>query len=159
APAVADLPLDELMQRVKAIPLGRHGKPMQRYGDALLGGVPEAGMTVSEALDEFWKIAVDRERGKTKDQVRRWRNPRIKAVKNFVTVVGAQRLAELARVEFKLFRAWWIERIDREGVTANSANKDFTHLAHILRTVDEALGLDLHLPLNRLTIKETSKGR
>lgn len=156
SPAVAELPFEDILERVKAVPRA-DGKPNERIGEALLGGVPETGMSVTEALEEFWTITRDHIRGKTADQVRRWKNPRKKAIKNFVAVVGDKPLNEITRADMRLFRDWWNERIDREGLTANSANKDFTHIAHMLRTVDDALGLDLRLPVGNLNIKDTEK--
>jgi len=86
-------------------------------------------------------------------------DPRIKAVDNFVSVVGDKELRKITREDAKKFRDWWNARIDKEGLTANSANKDFTHVAHTLNTVDDALGLNLTLPLKGLTIKATEKGQ
>ena len=81
AASVADLPLADLVARVQAIPMRSNGAPNQTIGNALLGGVAEPGLTIRDALDEFWKISVDQIRGKTPDQERRWKNPRIKAMK------------------------------------------------------------------------------
>lgn len=159
APAVADLPLPDLVARAKAVPVGPDGQPVQIVGDALLGGIEEVGITVREALEEYWKISIDQTRGKTADQIRRWKNPRIKAVDNFVQVVGDKELRKITREDAKKFRDWWNARIDKEGLTANSANKDFTHVAHTLNTVEDALGLNLTLPLKGLTIKATEKGQ
>lgn len=156
---VADLPLDDLVARVKAVSRKPDGAPVQIVGDALLGGVEEVGLTVTDALEEFWKITVDHTRGKTPDQIRRWENPRKKAIENFVKVVGNRELRKITREDAKKFRDWWNARIDAERLSANSANKDFTHLAHTLNTVNDALGLGLTLPLNKLTIKETEKGQ
>lgn len=159
APAVADLSLAVLLARVQAIPQRADGAPNQTIGNALLGGVAEPGLTIREALDEFWKISVDQVRGKTPDQERRWKNPRIKAIENLVKVIGNKQLADLTRADAKAFRDWWNGRIDAEGLTANSANKDFVHAAHTFNVVNESLGLGLSLPFGKLTIKATEKGQ
>lgn len=159
AHAVADLPLADLVARANAVPVRADGAPVQSVGDALLGGVVEVGLTVSEALEEFWKITIDHTRGKTADQIRRWKNPRIKSIENFISVVGDRELQKITREDAKRFRDWWNARIDKEKLTANSANKDFTHLAHTLNVVNEAKGLGLTLPLKGLSIKATEKGQ
>lgn len=149
---------EELISRVEVVPEAQQGVK-DRIAAALLGGVEEVGLTVTDALEEFWKITVDHTRGKTPDQIRRWENPRKKAIENFVSVVGNRELRKITREDAKKFRDWWNARIDAERLSANSANKDFTHLAHTLNTVNDALGLGLALPLNKLTIKETEKGQ
>ncbi len=121
AAAVAELPLADLVARVQAIPMRANGAPNQTIGNALLGGVEEPGLTIRDALDEFWKISVDQIRGKTPDQQRRWRNPRIKAIENLVTVIGNKDLARLSRADAKTFRDWWNARID-----CGRANRQFS---------------------------------
>lgn len=159
AAAVAELPLADLVARVQAIPMRANGAPNQTIGNALLGGVEQPGLTIREALEEFWRITIDQLRGKTPDQQRRWRNPRIKAIENLVTVIGDKDLASLSRADAKAFRDWWNARIDSEGLSANSANKDLTHVAHTFKVVNEALGLGLSLPFGKLSIKATEKGQ
>lgn len=159
APAVAGLPLDDILARVKDVPRNRDGSPNQRIGDAVLGGVPEAGITIREALDEYWIVSADKVREKTPDQLRRWKHPRIRAIDNFVNVIGNKAVAEITRADMKLFRDWWNARIDREGLTSNSANKDFQHVAAILRAVDDALGLEINLPVKGIVIKGTKRRR
>lgn len=159
APAVADLSLADLLARVQAIPKRANGAPNQTIGNALLGGVAEPGLTIREALGEFWKISVDQVRGKTPDQERRWKTPRIKAIENLVKVIGNKQLADLTRADAKAFRDWWNGRIDAEGLTANSANKDFVHVAHTFNVVNESLGLGLSLSFGKLTIKAMEKGQ
>lgn len=159
APAIANLPLDDILSRVKAIPRNKDGSPNQRIGDAVLGGVEERGITINEALDEYWKVAADKVRGKTPDQLRRWKHPRTRAIKNLVSVVGDKPLSDVTRTDMKLFRDWWNTRIDNEGLTSNAANKDFQHIAAILRAVDDALGLELNLPVSRLAINGTKRRR
>ena len=159
APAVADLPISELVARLQAVPLKADGVPNQRVADAVLGGVEKPVLTVREALDEFWKITIDQTRGKTPDQIRRWQNPRKKAVENFIKVIGNKALNAITHDDGRKWRDWWNARIDKEGLSGNSAHKDFTHVAHTLKVVNDALGLNLVLPLSKLTIKATPKGQ
>ncbi len=119
----------------------------------------QPGFTVSGALEEFWKIAVDQIRGKTEDQVRRWKNPRRKAVENFIKAAGDKELRNITRADAKAFRDWWNSRIDKESLSGDAASTDFVHLANILRTVNESLGLELTLPLDGLRIKAVERVR
>jgi len=153
---VARLPGKDFYARVLQT-VRKDGTLDVREADALLGGVPKPEFTVTQALKEFWKLADDRTMGKSEDQIRRWRNPRIKAIANFVNVIGDQLVAEITADDMLDFREWWMDRIRTEGLTPNSANKDIIHLANVLRTVNKMKRLGLKLPLSDLAIKEGDK--
>lgn len=150
---VARLPTEELLDRVESVSV-RKGAPDPIEARAFLGGAPEPPITVSRALELYWTLAADRTHGKSPDQLRRWQNPRKKAVANFIDVVGDKALAEITGDDMLDFRHWWIERIDEAGLTANSANKDLIHLGDILKTVNRMKRLGLVLPLSDLSLKE-----
>ncbi len=150
---IEDLPLEELLARVEVL-RQREGTANVMAAPAVLGTVERPSLTVSQALEEYWKLTPDRIRGKSDDQKRRWQNPRKKAVHNFIDAVGDLPLSQLKRSDFLDFRGWWLERIAEEDLTPNSANKDLIHLGDVLRTVSELKGLEFDLPLQKLTLKE-----
>jgi integrase len=153
---VEDLPLDELLARVEL--LQRRDRTVNiAAAPAVLGMVEVPSMTVSQALSAYWKLTPDRILGKSQDQKRRWENPRKKAIRNFIEVVGDIPLVQLKRGDVLDFRSWWLERIAEENLTPNSANKDLIHLADVLKTVNELNGFDLDLPLHKLTLKDGDK--
>jgi integrase len=92
--------------------------------------------------------------GKSADQLRRWQNPRKKAIANFVDVVGDKALGDISGDDMLDFRQWWLEKMEREGLTANSANKDLIHFGDVLKTVNKMKRLGLVLPLSDLSFKE-----
>ena len=53
------------------------------------------------------------------------------------------------------FRNWWMERIEAEGLTPNSGNKDLTHLGAVLKTVNARKRLGINLPLSGFSFKES----
>ncbi|MGZ2258080.1 DUF6538 domain-containing protein [Roseobacter sp. A03A-229] len=153
AAKVGALPVAELLERVEAVPEHK-GEPNPMEAAALLGGVSEPPITVTRALDLYWGLAKDKTLGKSEDQLRRWKNPRIKAVKNFVDVVGDRPLPQITGDDMLAFRDWWIDRIADEDLTPNSANKDLIHLGDVLKTVNRMKRLGLVLPLSDLSLKE-----
>lgn len=153
ADQVAQLPKEELLKRIAAIG-GTDAEPDIRDAEALLGTAKEPEITVSRALDLYWTLVQDKTRGKSEDQLRRWRNPRLKAVRNFVTVVGDKGIGEISGDDMLDFRAWWFDKIEAEGLTPNSANKDLIHLGDVLKTVNRMKRLGLVLPLSDLSFKE-----
>lgn len=154
ADKVASLPLDELVRRVEAVRM-RNGTPDKLEAAAILGGARAPRMTVSRALEAYWKIARSKTLNKSADQVRRWENPRRKAVSNFVAAMGDLDLSEITTRDLHSFKDWWVDKIEAEGLTANSANKDFTHLTSMLRDVAMVEEIKLSFETKGLAIKET----
>ena len=148
-----NLPFEDILTRVELL--------LSRNNDGLvppiLGTVEVPGLTVSEALEAYWELTPDQVRGKSPDQRRRWVNPRKKAIQNFIKVVGDVPVSQITRNVMLNFRAWWMERIVEENLTPNSANKDFSHLSNVLKTVNDLKGLGFDLPLHGLTLKEDDK--
>jgi integrase len=153
ADKVAKLPTEELLARIAALPTSK-GTPDLLEAAALLGGASEPEITVTRALDLYWDLARDKTIGKSPDQRRKWKNPRKKAIKTFVDVVGDKAIAEIAGDDMLDFRAWWMDRIENEGLSPSSANKDLIHLGDVLKTVNRMKRLNLVLPLSDLSFKE-----
>lgn len=106
--------------------------------DAALGTVERPKLMMSELFDEFEKLNPDKVKGMTQDGLRRWRNPRMKAVRNFIEVCGDKPILEVTRDDALDFRGWWQERLDDPEDPANSANsvnKDLTHLNGMLNSL------------------------
>lgn len=156
ADQVAKLPIEELRDRFEAVGgfKDRPGQPDMRDAPAMLGGAQEPPLTLSKALQVYWGLARDRTLGKSKDQLRRWENPRKKAIRNLVSVIGDKAIADITGDDMLDFRNWWMERIEEEDLTPASANKDLTHLGDVLKTVNQMKRLGLVLPLSDLAFKE-----
>lgn len=148
--AVGDL--DALLARVEAVE--RRGSPPEAVVDGLLGGIEKPPLTLAGALAEFWDLAADEVHNKTERQVRKWRNPRKKAVRNLISLIGDRPIEAVARDDALMFRRWWIERIADEELTANAANKDIGALAKLFRVVSDGLHLGLDNPFAGLRLSE-----
>lgn len=153
---IKELPVESIVERVEAIPAPA-GVPDKKEASALLGTAQPPALTVSKALDLYWGLARERTFGKSEDQLRRWKNPRLKAIGNFIRVIGDRPLDGITRDDMLDFRQWWLDRIESEGLTANSANKDLIHLGDVLKTVNTMKRLGLDLPLSELSFKEGEK--
>nr|WP_299369708.1 hypothetical protein [uncultured Tateyamaria sp.] len=127
AGVVAKLPIEDVIERVEAIPAPAN-QPDAVEAAALLGTAPEPRMSITKALELSWGLAKEKTLGKSEDQLRRWEAPRKKAVKNFVAVVGDKEIANITRDDMLDFRRHWLDRIEAGDVTANSAKKDLIHL-------------------------------
>ena len=159
AKEVAELPTPDLVGRVEHVEAkSRPGNPDMIEAAAVLGGAAAPKITMSRALDIFWEVAT---RSATKDmspdQIRRWRNPRIKAFKNFIEVVGDRALDDITPDDMLDFVGWWESKIEAEGLTANSANKDLTHIGSVLRFVIAKKRLPLNPPLSGYMLPDKEK--
>ena len=158
ASTVAKLPLEEILQRVETVP-GTAAKSDLIEASEVLGGATEPPITVRRALELFWTLAADRTIGKSDDQQRRWKNPYIKALKNLIAVVGDKAIAQITGDDMLDFRQWWMDKIEAEKLTPNSANKDLTHIGSVLKTVNKMKRLGLVLPPSDLAFKAGEPNR
>lgn len=149
---VAKLPVGDLVKRVEAIG-GTDDKPDLIDAAAILGGATEPVLTISRALEIYWTLTGDQKLGKSDDQVRRWENPRKKAIQNLIDVIGDKGLNAITGDDMLDFRLWWQDRLEAGGLTANSANKDLGHIGSVLKTVNKMKRLSLVLPLSDLAFK------
>lgn len=158
AKEVARLPLDDLLDRVEAVVTPR-GKIDTITAAAVLTGAKPAAMSVTGALNAYWRVARAKTREKSADQIRRWENPRKKAISNLVTAIGDDLpLADITAKDLHTFNAWWLDKMENEGLTANSANKDFIHFTSLLREAALVEEIPICFDTKGLSIKETEKG-
>ena len=57
-------------------------------------------------------------------------------MRNFLDVIGDKALANISGDDMLDFRNWWMDKLESDGLTANSANKDLIHLGDVLKTVN-----------------------
>ena len=153
AKKVSELPIDEILNRVEA-----SGNSMATI-DAVLGAelVPKLGL--SELFDTYELLTLDRLRSKSEDQLRRWRAPRQKAVRNIIKVIGDVAIQDISRDHALRFRKWWWDRVEADKVGPNSANKDLTFLSSMINTVAKLKGWNLINPFSGLRFQEQESQR
>lgn len=153
AAVLLERPVGDILHRVEAISV-RKGVPSLKEAAALLGTLPDPGIRISQAMDMFWQLTASDFNGKSADQIRRARNPVNKAISNLISVIGDKRIDAITRDDMLDFREWWADRLEKEELTTNSANKDLTHIGKVLRRVNELKRLGLDLPLGGLAFKQ-----
>lgn len=152
--AVASLPLAALADRVCA---AQGATPIQV--EALLGGRDEPALPLSRVPDKFWGLSKDKVMGKTPHQLRKWRVPRIRVMKQFVEQVGDKDLKDLTKEDIIKYRDWWIERVQNQNKAAASANKDLVMLKGMLEVVSDHFkaGLDITHFFKKVKLKTRFK--
>ncbi|HTN46367.1 MAG TPA: DUF6538 domain-containing protein [Flavipsychrobacter sp.] len=151
---VASLPLAEMVNRIFAT---KEATPIQV--EALLGGKDEPVLPLSKVLDKFWDLSKDKVMGKTAQQLRKWRVPRIRVMKQFIKLVGNKDLKDITKEDILAYRDWWLDRIQSDDKNPESANKDLVLLKGILETVADHTkpGLDIPHLFKKIKLKTRFK--
>jgi len=126
---------------------------------ATLGGEPVPRLMLSSLFTEFEGLMKAANKGMSGDQIRKWGNPKRRAVANFVQVIGDKPLADVSRSEALDFRAWWEDRVMAEGVEIATANKDFSHLNTMLKAVERAKRIGLGPIFSEMRISGETTGQ
>lgn len=124
--------------------------------DAVLGAVEAPEITTSKALDTFWTISKDKLINKSDKQIRKWKNPRKKAVRNFINICGDLPIEKIERRHLIKFKNWWVDRIETEGRSRNTVNKEIINLKNVIQSVGLHYDLkkDFQKLFRKLTLKE-----
>lgn len=148
---VANLPLEELVKRILAVDINY--KPQI---DAVLGAKEATKLTLSKALEKFWTITEAQVFNKTPDLLRKWKNPRRRAIENLIKIVGDKELTALTRSDAIEFQSHWLKRIANENLSINAANKDFIHAKSVIQSVaiHEGITINVKELLGGLLINE-----
>ena len=126
--------------------------------ESLLGSIDKPSLKLSDSLELFWAISKDHIINKSEDQIRKWRNPRIKAIKTCIRVIGDKALTDLHRNDMIRVRDWYITRIENEGLKAATVNKVFIHLKTTIEAIRDHYQLDVDIDwlFKKIKLKESS---
>ncbi|WP_309385669.1 tyrosine-type recombinase/integrase [Cerasicoccus frondis] len=145
---LVDGPLDDLIARLEVAD-GNRSEVVR----AVLGNEKASTIRLSKCIERYWPLCSDRLVGKNEQQVRKFKNPRAAALKNFIKVVGDIDLSEVQRKHALEFRNWLLARIADVELVGNSANKQLTFAKDIMLTV----GRDLEIPTDfKVVFAETN---
>lgn len=142
-------PLDEILKRVNLL-INRDAVESETDVAAALGGEERPSIMLADLVVEYEKLQGAALSQMSEAQVRKWRNPKLRALKNLISVIGNKSITALTRDDALLFRMWWQGRLIDEGLDVGTANKDIGHISKMLRTLDTAYMLDLKPIFQRL---------
>lgn len=153
-----EAPMDEVLERVKDVQKPRiEGKPIENPAviKAVLGAVPNVLPNLSGVLNEYFDLTKTRHLRKSEAQKHRWILSKRRAVENFLAATfpkNSPPIDQITRADALRFRTWWSNRIEVDGLAAQTANKEFGHLAEIWGTWAELTGNDLPNPFSKLAL-------
>ncbi|WP_321339672.1 DUF6538 domain-containing protein [uncultured Cohaesibacter sp.] len=151
--------IKDLANRLDAIEMGRKASHRPTV-EALLGTAKQPSITLSDALERYFSLTGEIQARKSENQVRKWKNPRIKAVRNFTKLIERDiPIEEISREMALDFRDWWLDRVLNEDMQPDTANKDIQHLNSIVTRVSQALRLKSIEPFKGLRLKPRQNER
>jgi integrase len=153
------LPQEKCLERLEAlVAKGLTSDPVAR--EALLGTAQRPSFALSRLFEEYESATKDEVKDLSPDQLRIWRNGRIRAVAQFVQVVGDKRVADLTHSDAIDYSEWWRARVVEDEVAAKTANKDMGQLSRMLKDMNIRRRLNLPDLFQGLHLRgETDKSR
>ncbi|AZO66485.1 MAG: integrase [Mesorhizobium sp.] len=151
-------PLDELMARIKLL-LDKKSIEDAEDVSAVMGGEKRPAVRLSGLIKEFETIEQQNLLTMSPNQIKKWRNPKKRAVANLVGVIGDKEIASLTRDDAVAFREWWQKRIVEDGLDIGTANKDIGHVSKMLRVVDLTHQLKLEPVFRNLRLSGAVPGQ
>lgn len=126
---------------------------------ALLGTAKDPVLTLSKLVETYEDLTRLERRMMSDAQRHKWRLPHVRAQRNLIDVVGDKPISEFTRGDALAFQAWWLDRIESEDLSAESANKDITHLGKMIDTISDRHDLDLPRKFRGLRFKTDGNRR
>jgi len=128
--------LTEIIDRLQAIP--KDPVPDKKEADAVLGLVERPSVKISKAMELYCdEIAVSELLGKSDEQKKSWRKVKMRALNNFIKVVGDLPMHKITRDHARKYYNWWGARVaPKDGskpLTTNSANRDLGNIRKLYR--------------------------
>ncbi len=135
-------------------------KEVEKF-DALLGLHDEPEIMLSDCFDKFVDFTKSERLNKSPAQAKRFIQPKETAFNNFISFVKNKPLGELSRNDVLNYREYIMGKLESKEWSANTFNKQFTHLRVIFKTIEETLQLKLGLEdlFKNLAAKERKEQR
>ncbi len=158
AAELAQMPLPEIFIRLDAIEK-KINAPKQV--EAIAGGVPKPVILLSDCFPKYLAFSKNLIMNKTEDQIRKWENPRKKAMKNFINVTGDKPINELTRDDTLKVRDSLIMRVQQGNIVPVSANKEIVFAKTLIEGVSDNLNFNLDIKhlFRKLILDKGDEGR
>ncbi len=140
-------PIEGLLDRLEALVAKGAGEPVNRA--ALLGTEKRPVFPLAKLFEEFEQVVAEEIKDLSPEQLRIWRNGRMRAVAQFVDRVGDKPVTEVTHDDALDYVDWWRGRIISDEALPKTANKDIGQLSRMLKDVSVR---------RRLNIPEIFKG-
>jgi integrase len=136
----------EVMERVEKLEKLGALTPSRRHAavrTAVLGGEEPPQILLSDLFEKFEAQSQAEITDLSPDQKRKWKNPKVRAITNLISVIGDMAITEITAIHALDFSEWWQARITDEQLNPGTANKDMGHLSRMLFKVNQRYRLGL----------------
>jgi integrase len=149
---LAERPIEELIARYHFV---EKNDLNEKHVEAVLGASQAPVIKLINVLNIFYDLSKESLLDKSDNQVRKWKNTREASMQSFIACVGDMPIATLTRDDVIRFKNWWIDRLDIEGLSSNTANKQLVNVKTIISSVAEhyRLPVDFDHVFKKLLIK------
>lgn len=154
---LSEAPLDELLDRFASVAASGNDVSVAK---AVLGGVEEPGLRLSQLAAEVERISAHENRFKNANQMRVWRTPKARAAANLKFALGGDDVlvSEIDNGAALRHKAWWQRKIDAEGLSIETANRDLSNMAGMLRRYYESIARpNPPEPYRRVSLRDRHK--
>ena len=136
--------IDEIMKRLDMLATRKTMEDPQEVA-AIMGGVERPVIQLSGLLAEYEGIhkAALQKAKKSDNQMRKWRNPRKRAIQYLLDLVGDKPLEQLNRTDAIRYQDWWQDHVLKHDLKLATANKSIGFLAKMLKDVNRKYQLGL----------------
>jgi integrase len=110
---------------------------------ALLGTEKRPELRLSGLFEEYETLTRDERIGLSPDQLRIWRNSRIRVVDCLVSVVGDKPVTAITEDDGVRYTEWWRERVLKKGLAAKTANREIGQLSAMFKELSRRHRLKL----------------
>lgn len=133
----------------------------QEKVEAVLGKHSSTAPSIKETLNRFCDYYRADMTNKSAHQIKKWKNPRLKAVDNLISLYSDMPIDKVTRDHILGLREWWFSRIENEGLSPSSANKDFSHLRSLFAFArdDQKLDIDISYLFSRVRFANRASTR
>lgn len=124
--------------------------------NAVLGTAP----LPTPRISDIWKIYHEHNasafKGMSPNQFSEHQVSRERAIRYLQDELGNMQLGQISRADVLRYRKWWMDKIDRERLTAYTANRSFSDLGGMLKVIDNALQTTFLSAWGDIRIKATN---
>lgn len=149
-----ELSTRDIVDRVK---LGLPGKNIDHSRvEAVFGALSKPKVKISQAFEIYFAELCQHEKHTmSAKQYKSWKKVKIRARNNCIKIIGDVPLSDITRAQAKHIYNFWNERINNEGLSPSTGNRDIGNIRKLYKEYHDYIGdEDMPNPFRNLTFKK-----
>lgn len=150
-------PILQLIDRVEQVLARDPQASHPAVAKAWLGGNADNDVgPISALCERLLAKAPDLTHGMSREQKRRWRNPREKVLRDLVGRIGDKNILEIDPTDALAFRNVYWEQVEADEISIETANKYIHYVSGMFSKYIELMKIKVISPFEKLTFKKKS---